>query len=66
MLGTFQNLYKNFISTGIMIGHVTPEAYDGGPIALVEEGDTLTISRIDRTINLVSVINNINDTPTRY
>lgn len=49
-----------------MIGHVTPEAYDGGPIALVEEGDTLTISRIDRTINLVSVINNINDTPTCY
>jgi len=24
---------------GIMIGHVTPEAYDGGPLALVKEND---------------------------
>jgi len=30
-------------SHGIMIGHVTPEAYDGGVIALVKNGDIITI-----------------------
>jgi len=30
-------------SHGIMIGHVTPEAYDGGVIALVKDGDMITI-----------------------
>ena len=28
---------------GMVVGHVSPEAFDGGPIALVEEGDTITI-----------------------
>jgi len=30
-------------SHGFIIGHVTPEAQDGGPIALVEDGDRVTI-----------------------
>ncbi|GCE29285.1 dihydroxy-acid dehydratase [Dictyobacter alpinus] len=30
-------------SVGLVIGHVTPEAYLGGPIALVENGDTITV-----------------------
>jgi dihydroxy-acid dehydratase len=32
---------------GLMIGHVSPEAALGGPIALVEEGDTIVID-VDR------------------
>jgi dihydroxy-acid dehydratase len=28
---------------GMVVGHVTPEAYSGGPIALIEEGDLITI-----------------------
>jgi len=32
---------------GLMIGHVAPEAALGGPIALVREGDTVTID-VDR------------------
>lgn len=28
---------------GMVVGHVTPEAFEGGPIALVEEGDEITI-----------------------
>ena len=32
---------------GLMIGHVAPEAARGGPIALIEEGDTITID-VDR------------------
>ena len=40
-------------SHGIMIGHVTPEAYSGGPIALVQNGDIVTIDAPNRTLNLV-------------
>ena len=29
---------------GIMVGHVTPEAADGGPIALVRDGDKIRIN----------------------
>ncbi|MDZ7783283.1 MAG: dihydroxy-acid dehydratase [Halioglobus sp.] len=28
---------------GMVVGHVAPEAYAGGTIALVEDGDTVTI-----------------------
>jgi dihydroxy-acid dehydratase len=30
-------------SHGFVIGHITPEAFDGGPIALVEDGDVVAI-----------------------
>jgi dihydroxy-acid dehydratase len=30
-------------SVGLVIGHVSPEAYLGGPIALVEDGDTIAV-----------------------
>jgi dihydroxy-acid dehydratase len=39
-------------SHGFIIGHVTPEAQDGGPIALVENGDTITIDATTRSIVL--------------
>ncbi|MGM9943915.1 MAG: dihydroxy-acid dehydratase [Lysinibacillus sp.] len=39
-------------SRGISIGHISPEAAEGGPIALVESGDTITIDLPNRTINL--------------
>ena len=39
-------------SHGFLIGHVTPEAQEGGPIALVEDGDTITIDATARTIEL--------------
>jgi dihydroxy-acid dehydratase len=38
---------------GFCIGHVGPEAADGGPIALVEEGDTIRIDAEAGTIDLV-------------
>jgi dihydroxy-acid dehydratase len=37
---------------GFMIAHVTPEAYDGGPIAVVQEGDPITIDANAGVINL--------------
>jgi dihydroxy-acid dehydratase len=37
---------------GFMVGHVAPEAQAGGPIAAVEEGDTITIDIANRTIDV--------------
>ena len=37
---------------GFMIGHVAPEAADGGPIALVKNGDTITINVKKRVLDL--------------
>ena len=34
-------------SVGLVIGHVAPEAILGGPIALVEDGDTITVSILE-------------------
>ena len=39
-------------STGLCIGHVAPEAVDGGPIAFVEDGDKVTVDIPTRTIDL--------------
>lgn len=39
-------------SRGISIGHISPEAAEGGPIALVQNGDTIIIDLPSRTINL--------------
>lgn len=39
-------------STGLCIGHVAPEAVDGGPIAFVEDGDRITVNIPERTIDL--------------
>ncbi len=40
-------------SRGISIGHISPEAAEGGPIALVENGDKIIIDLPKRTINLL-------------
>ena len=37
-------------SHGFLIGHVTPEAQEGGPLGLVEDGDTITIDSVNRSI----------------
>jgi dihydroxy-acid dehydratase len=40
-------------TSGLSIGHVSPEAASGGAIALVEDGDTIDINIPERTISLV-------------
>lgn len=42
-------------STGPAIGHVSPEAAEGGPIALVAEGDLIRIDVASRSLELVGV-----------
>jgi dihydroxy-acid dehydratase len=39
-------------SHGFIVGHVTPEAQDGGPIALVRDGDRVTIDSRQRTLSV--------------
>ncbi|MGN5457209.1 MAG: dihydroxy-acid dehydratase [Candidatus Kurthia intestinigallinarum] len=39
-------------SRGISIGHISPEAAEGGPIALINDGDIITIDLPARTINV--------------
>jgi dihydroxy-acid dehydratase len=40
-------------TTGLCVGHVAPEAVDGGPIALVAEGDTIRLDLRNRTLELL-------------
>ena len=42
-------------STGPVIGHCSPEAVDGGPIALVEEGDLIEIDVPGRKLNIIGI-----------
>ena len=37
---------------GFVVGHITPEAFDGGNIALIENGDIITIDAISNTISV--------------
>lgn len=37
---------------GFVVGHITPEAYDGGTIALVNDGDTIEIDAVNNSIHL--------------
>ncbi|CAN7566355.1 dihydroxy-acid dehydratase [Pseudomonas sp. LjRoot277] len=39
-------------SHGFVVGHITPEAFDGGPIALIEDGDKITIDAETRQITV--------------
>jgi len=39
-------------TTGLCVGHVTPETVDGGPIALIVEGDRISINLVTRMLDL--------------
>jgi len=39
-------------SSGFVVGHVTPEAFEGGPIGLIQDGDEITIDAEKKEINL--------------
>jgi len=42
-------------SEGPCVGHVSPEAYVGGPLAVVEDGDEIEINVPNRTLNVHGV-----------
>lgn len=39
-------------NNGCFVGHISPEAAEGGPIAAVEDGDTITVDIPNRTLHL--------------
>lgn len=39
-------------SHGFVVGHITPEAFSGGPLAIVKDGDGITIDAEKRQLNL--------------
>jgi dihydroxy-acid dehydratase len=39
-------------SHGFVVGHITPEAYTGGPLAIVEDGDPITIDAVKHKLTL--------------
>ena len=44
-------------SHGFVVGHISPESFDGGPIAIVKNGDIIKIDSINNKIELK--INNL-------
>lgn len=40
-------------SHGFLIGHIVPEAQEGGPIGLVRDGDSIVIDAVDRKLDLL-------------
>ena len=40
-------------STGLCVGHISPEAVDGGPIAFIKDGDIIRIDTVKRTLDLL-------------
>jgi len=40
-------------STGLCVGHVSPEAVDGGPIAFIKDGDRVRINTVTRQLDLL-------------
>lgn len=40
-------------SHGFVVGHISPEAFDGGPIAFIEDGDQIHINARDNTLNVL-------------
>ena len=40
-------------STGLCVGHISPEAVEGGPIAFIKDGDIVRIDTVKRTLDLL-------------
>ena len=58
MVSIHHLLYCSTLSTpqGVMVGHVSPEAYCGGNIALIHNGDIITIDAVNKTLSVVSTL----------
>ncbi len=53
-------------SHGFVVGHVTPEAFTGGPIALIKNGDTITIDAEARAITLSVTAKELKDRQAKW
>ena len=39
-------------TTGLCVGHIAPEAADGGPVAFVRDGDQITLDVLNRSLEV--------------
>ncbi len=51
---------------GFVVGHITPEAQQGGPLAFVKNGDTITIDAENNTLNVELTSKQINNRKSRW
>lgn len=51
---------------GFVVGHITPESFDGGLIALVKDEDRIEIDAVNRTIKLMVPDNEISDRRSKW
>jgi dihydroxy-acid dehydratase len=51
---------------GFVVGHITPEAQNGGVIALINDGDIIEIDAIKRTINVLLSANELAERRTQW
>jgi dihydroxy-acid dehydratase len=47
-------------SHGFIVGHITPEAQEGGPLALVQDGDIITLDAVRRLIEVAVDVDEMN------
>ena len=47
-----RSLTSPYSSHGFVVGHVVPEAQMGGPIALIQDGDTIHIDAVANTMDM--------------
>lgn len=51
---------------GFVVGHITPEAQEGGNIALINDGDLITIDAVNNTIDVVLTQEELNERKKRW
>jgi dihydroxy-acid dehydratase len=51
---------------GFVVGHITPEAFDGGTIALIEDGDSIEIDAVNNSINVMIDENTLNQRKSKW
>ncbi len=47
--------------TGCFVGHISPEAYEGGVLALVEDGDSIAIDVPAGSLELLWMMRSLNE-----
>ena len=53
-------------SHGFVVGHITPEAQEGGPLAIIEDGDTIAINAKNNTLSVKLSDEEIKDRKRRW
>ena len=53
-------------SHGFVVGHISPEAFIGGPLGIVKDGDQIEINSVSKKLNLNISMNEFNKRTSRW